>query len=380
MNKKFIFSILIAFLAIFAHKTAYAAVIDGASPAKRFSVEISFVPAKTTVSIFHAPIERVSINMRMLTATGTVSLAGDSLEIGSLSIHYYTSDDAVVKTSSVSYQKTGEALYGFTAEPIIIGQESDFIYYRIIAAAKDGTEGKYPAGGYLKAGLYHTKSQTIGAEGGTLTLHMGDQRYDNTSKSFISGALPADTKFSVKEIDSRETLPYSGNLKPIIAYEFSPANFAVKGGAYMPSITLYYGDLPADAKNIEVRWLDGTSWERVNGFINETDMRSVTLNLAHTGTKLGYYGIFEKSDLTDSGYRPLDRAFRPGEFVEFRNLSPGDKVTIYNLRGQEISKADSGSQFKWDGKRDGSYVETGSYIYQIKVKGKVISGSLVFYR
>ena len=131
--------------------------------------------------------------------------------------------------------------------------------------------------------------------------------------------------------------------------------------------------------NIEVKWLNGTVWENVN-FTNDTGMRTVTVNLPLTNTKLGYYAIFDKLPLGDSDYRPSHRVLRFGESLKFRNLEKGDIVTILDISGRSIRKLTK-VFFEWDGRKDnGSYAESGSYIYQIKAKGKIISGSTVFVR
>lgn len=70
----------------------------------------------------------------------------------------------------------------------------------------------------------------------------------------------------------------------------------------------------------------------------------------------------------------------PGEKITFRGLKEGDTVTIFNLKGQPI-KTLATAPFEWDGRTNsGGYAESGSYIYQIKVEGRVVSGSLAFVR
>jgi flagellar hook assembly protein FlgD len=74
----------------------------------------------------------------------------------------------------------------------------------------------------------------------------------------------------------------------------------------------------------------------------------------------------------------------PGGKVRFNNLKDGDSVAIYNLKGKLIKKLVPKSMeafVEWDGTSDkGGYVESGSYIYQVKADGKIISGSLAFVR
>ena len=381
MNRKFIFSILILFF-IFLGVSVYdtqAVTLDANNPIAAFSVEIRFfepVVATTTISVLHTPIERVSVNMRTLVATGTVVL--ENSDLGNLFVRYYTDNDPTLKTSSVTYQKTGSDMYSFVTNPVIVDTGAEYIYYKIIASAQDGTEGEFPEGiSYVEANLKQMKSQLIGQNGGVLTLQSGDQTRGNTVEGFAAGALLSASNFRIKELYTNETLPYLGNLRPIIVYEFTPADIIVNSQALMPSITLYYGDLPPNMNNIEVRWLSGTKWDIVN-FTNNTDMRTVTINLALTNTKLGYYGIFEKTPLTDNDYRPEFRVFKLGEKLVFRNLQAGDSVTIFDINGRQVKKLTS-PPFEWDGTKDtGGYAESGSYIYQIKVNGKTISGSVAF--
>jgi hypothetical protein len=265
-------------------------------------------------------------------------------------------------------------------DPIFVDTKSEYIYYRIEAKANDGTVGIYPSdNSYIEAALKQMRMQSIGSDGGVLTLQSGDQTKGNTVERFLPGALLSAANFRIKELYTSETLPYIGGLRPIIAYEFTPVDVIVNSQSLMPSITLYYGNLVVDTNNIEVRWLNGTRWETVN-FTNDPNMCTVTVNLALTNSKFGYYAVFDKVPLSDNDYRPVYRVFSPGSKLQFRNLQSGDSITIFDINGRQIKRITS-SPFDWDGRKDGgSYAESGSYIYQIKVNGKIISGSIVFAR
>ena len=350
-----------------------------------YKAEISFMESEQPViSIFHIPIERVSVNIRTMVATGTVVLTGveelSSVQSEAITVQYYTDDDSIIKTSNATYQKISENTYSFITDPILIDANSEYIYYRIAAKASDGTIGRFPPDdSFIEANLKQMKTQSIGPEGSVLTLQSGDQRRGNTLKYFAAGVLLSPSNFRIKELYTSESLPFIGNQKPVIAYEFTPADIVVNSQSLMPSITMYYGDLAPNMNNIEVKWLNGTVWENVN-FTNDTGMRTVTVNLPLTNTKLGYYAIFDKLPLGDSDYRPSHRVLRFGESLKFRNLEKGDIVTILDISGRSIRKLTK-APFEWDGRKDnGSYAESGSYIYQIKAKGKIISGSTVFVR
>ena len=66
---------------------------------------------------------------------------------------------------------------------------------------------------------------------------------------------------------------------------------------------------------------------------------------------------------------------------EFKNMKEGDVLKIYNVNGKKIREITSGTAegFVWDGKNDsGDWAKSGIYIYQIKIDGKLISGTIVF--
>ncbi|MBO7431460.1 MAG: hypothetical protein J6U02_01005 [Elusimicrobia bacterium] len=71
---------------------------------------------------------------------------------------------------------------------------------------------------------------------------------------------------------------------------------------------------------------------------------------------------------------------------KFNNLKEGDVVKIYNVNGKKVAELNAGTSdgFEWLGRKGtnngGDWAESGTYIYQIKVKekGKVISGTIAF--
>ena len=66
---------------------------------------------------------------------------------------------------------------------------------------------------------------------------------------------------------------------------------------------------------------------------------------------------------------------------EFKNMKEGDVLKIYNVNGKKIREITSGTAegFVWDGRNDsGDWAKSGIYIYQIKVDGKLVSGTIAF--
>ena len=71
---------------------------------------------------------------------------------------------------------------------------------------------------------------------------------------------------------------------------------------------------------------------------------------------------------------------------KFNNLKEGDVVKIYNVNGKKVAELNAGTAdgFEWLGRKgtnnSGDWAESGTYIYQIKVKddSKIISGTIAF--
>ncbi|MDR1940752.1 MAG: T9SS type A sorting domain-containing protein [Endomicrobium sp.] len=399
MSKKLFFTILIVMQIC---GLAYAATLtpDPEHRIVRFSAEVSFytAPEISVVNIFHKPIERVSVNMRTLVAVGTITLSGPSANLKSLVydeskdlsesavyLEYYTDEDtAPVKTPAL-YRKTAPRTYVFETVPLLTTKKNIYTHYRIIAISDDGTIGYYPKSGYIDTEHDgHTRVGSINSGGGIRILQSGDQRRGDTSVQFVNGALMSNVNFIIRELYTDvDPLPVSHSIKPLITYHFAPENISLKDNSLKPVISIYYGDAPApDFNNIEVKWfnINRRKWENVS-FSNNTDLRTATVNLAAAGTDLGYYAIFTKGSNLDEGFGPDQRVLTPQDSkITFKSLRDGDTVRIYNARGKVVKNI-TAYPFEWD-KRDnnGNFVETGSYIYQIKVDGKTTSGTIVIVR
>ena len=143
--------------------------------------------------------------------------------------------------------------------------------------------------------------------------------------------------------------------------------------------TFYYGVKSVSTEFVlKYKQTESDNWEDTT--ITQTDLQNKTVisNISN----LGYYGIFEKVKESDKSYRPKKRAVVKGRDVfKFNGLQEGDSVKIYTTSGKKIREISSGDLegFKWDGRKDnGDWAKSGIYVYQIKVKGKLISGTIVF--
>ena len=139
-----------------------------------------------------------------------------------------------------------------------------------------------------------------------------------------------------------------------------------------------------------MQYQEGTDWNNVSKSNLSVDKSDQLYSFS--AVKLGHYRVLESIILSNSSYRPENRIVvkakvgnsYPG--FEFKYLQEGDSVKIYNLKGKKIAELKSGNSdgFVWEGKKgtdnSGDWAESGTYIYQIKLKsgGNVISGTIAF--
>ena len=145
-----------------------------------------------------------------------------------------------------------------------------------------------------------------------------------------------------------------------------------------------------NANKFLMQYETGAEWNTItNANLNVNKTHQI---YTFSALDLGYYRVLESIKLSNSTYRPKNRivvkakvgGVYPG--FEFKYLSEGDVVKIYNLKGKKIAELKSGTSdgFIWKGKKgtdnEGDWAESGTYIYQIKLKdgGDVISGTIAF--
>ena len=142
-----------------------------------------------------------------------------------------------------------------------------------------------------------------------------------------------------------------------------------------------------EASKFTMQYQNGAEWETAAGANLSVDKTYQLYSFA--AADIGLYRVIESISLSKSSYRPDNRIVVKGKIgsnypgFEFKYLQQGDSITIYNLKGRKIRKisADGSDPTIWDGKKDnGDWAESGTYIYQIKLKdgGDVISGTIAF--
>jgi hypothetical protein len=232
----------------------------------------------------------------------------------------------------------------------------------------------------------------------------GNQEYGNTKVIIPANGLNKSAKIIIRCI----TIASNPNLSPVARvgtvskvassrdemvalYEVFADNDAEILKAI--SATFYYGaETSAKSFVLKYRKDENSDWKKVEVSNVDTQRRTISSN---TIKEFGQYGIFINNNLSDNSYRPEKRTRLKARIAsgvydgfEFKYLEEGDIVKIYSINGKKVAELTSASSnsegFVWKGKKgtdnNGDWAESGTYVYQIKLKGKgkIISGTIAF--
>lgn len=350
-------------------------------------------PKIVVPTITHTAIDAVSSIDRILNAKISVDFGSYTNAKATAKIKYYVDGDQ----STITQEPQGEGIQILNNEEFFIQlpeflQTSNNTDYQIVVDFHDDqgtliTTVVFPSSTtYQHAELTDTVAKDIIASmGGTVEFNSGNQQYSNTKLEISKDALSADAQIVIKQIpiDNFDTSSSSEQLAAVYKVYSIPENIEILSPI---KANFYYGLTPTSTKFVlKYKKEETDKWKILT--ISKTDLqnRIITSNIG----KFGYYGIFEKIKEEDSNYRP-DKRVRVKARIptyggfKFNNLKDGDVVKIYTTSGKKIAELTTGDAegFEWKGRKgtnnSGDWAPSGIYIYQIKVKGKVISGTIVF--
>jgi len=223
----------------------------------------------------------------------------------------------------------------------------------------------------------------IGPPGGSVYLD------DGTGVTIPEGALTKWVSVSIKRIKDIQNLPLGNRaampVKPISAYEFGAKELngkKIDSLMFKKASTVILAYEYEDGERIleerlRIFWRDLLDWRLSGGEVDKKKKIVTAKNVMH----LSKFALFPiRFGLSADAYRPVRKiitpAFKDGinDAIEFENLD-GKQFTIriYDITGKRIRILSNNPV--WDGTDDdGDIVESGVYIYQLKVEGKVISG------
>lgn len=381
--KKIIISLLSLIVLLTTSVVGYAEVLKVLASYAKF-------PKTIDAKIKHIAIETVSTIDGLLNAKISVDFGSHTTSTAKARIKYYVNGD----TSTTDQKPTEEGIKilnneeFFIALPKLSLTDEQFLDYQIIVDF-------YNAQGTLENTIYFpsntdptsyqhsvfvssiTKSITASTDD-VVEFNSGNQQYGNTKLQITAGTLSSDSQLSIKQLPA-DSSGGSSAEQMLTKYEISSVPEVEISSESPIKATFFYGtDSVSTEFVLKYKKDENSDWENV--VISEKDLanKTVTANI----TKFGYYAVFEISKAEDKNYRPRKRVVVKGRDVfKFNGLKEGDSVKIYTTMGKKIKEIRSGDSegFKWNGQKDnGDWAKSGIYIYQIKVNGKLISGTIAF--
>lgn len=359
-----------------------------------FCISIINAQSEETVTIF----VRLCVEPRIIHTPYTfISMSGNLIIV-----------DAKIKISSAGYtnlslyyRKYGETSFNetsfvaknrdngyFSGEAIIPKEQacSPGVEYYIKAESLGFTNKYYWASDTAPYQLAITKKATavISKAGGDVIFTDGNP-YDGETKIKIpKNALSKPTTITIeqKEFNVNLSKPRcSLNIIPACFYQISPSGLVFNKSV---SLELLFLDHNKDRKedtylycvnSLRMFWHDGFDWRVLGGYISYKD-NTYTSKIMRCSS----YALFPAKHLTYHDYRPKEKILTPNndnhnDFAFFNGLDGNFNIDIFNMRGKKIRRI---RYFPaWDGKDDqGKFVKNGIYIYQFKINGRVISGTI----
>ena len=391
MNKKYFSSLLASFIILFASVYVFA---DGVN---RTYKSVALFPTFFEAKIMHTAVNSVSPIDAILNIKTQVNF-GNYISATAQMLYYFDDDSSSVSTvdkGSISHKADF-----YMATPKIQSSYDKINYQiKITLKKKDDTADYYSywpsTGTYYQAQVVSsttthpatitnsTTSHITASSGGMLEYESGNQEFENSKLTIPAGALSGDTDITITQAQP-ETSADGQEMVSLYNVEAGTAGTEINSG-YSLAANFYYG-IETEATKFELMYRETptSAWEKVT--ISETD--NVNKIIKANITKFGEYAVFVSRNLSDGDYRPAKRvrvktriANGTYEGFRFKYLKEGDTVKIYNVNGKKIREITAGDAngFVWDGRKDnGDWAESGTYIYQIKVDGKLVSGTIAF--
>lgn len=348
-----------------------------------FTATVSFDDAQPPV-VAHAPLTRISPVTKYAVFKGT---ATDGTGVSSVSINYYLDNNTSFSTATFS--AGGASSYGFSCRVKLNFTRASVLNYRIAAVDTFGNTGYWPSGGgFYQVSVLPGTDKHFGTGGGSLVLYDGSPD-DQTIVDIPAGALDSPADVSIGELDPADDAIPPGNYpaltkKPVAVYRFEPSGIIFKKPV---KLSLLFPDTDRDGTvdgttyntaDLKVMWWDGFEWRVLGTGIDQKSSQAVTWT-----KHFSLYAIFPVAALTDDDYRPKEKIITPAsldgynDFAVFGAIGADDVVNIFDVNGRRIRQLKNDNTL-WDGKDDnGRTVESGLYVYQIKVGGKIINGTIV---
>lgn len=397
MNKKKVFLSLLIF--VFT-----AMVVIKAEAIVNFLAEVIIPKAK----INHTAVTNVSAVNRNLNVEVVVDFGVYTSAPEAQLVYFFDNDSSNKQIVSKENIPNGQPFYIETGK---FDSGHNSISYQIKAKLKaqngDEAYAYWPEDQSASSDTFHfttitsSASAVIGDGGGTVVIDDGDQETGNSGVIVEPGTLDPGTEVIIEELDFDDWFPAMNINKTsyAMAYYGKPiSGINVKTNppqdTFDPPLNIQLSMKDSNVTKFVVIYRKDASvpeeeWEVVK--IESVDFSEGVRLVYCKAAKAGQYILFPGKDLGSKDYKPekrvrvKSRISNYGGF-KFNNLKDGDVVKIYTINGKKIAELTTGNfkGFEWKGRKgtnnSGDWAESGTYIYQIKLKeeGKIISGTIAF--
>jgi hypothetical protein len=390
MKRKYFSLLLTGFMLLLGSAYVFA---DVEKTYASYAIFPTFIEAK----IIHTAVNSVSSIDSILNIKTQVNF-GNYISATAQMLYYFDEDPSSVVT--VNKGPISHKANFYMATPKIQGSYDKINYQIKITLKKNGDDTEYYSY-WPSTGTYYTPqivssttthpaiitnsttTHITVADGGSLEYESGNQEFTNTKLIIPAGALSGDTDVTVTQ-SQVETSTDGQEMVALYNIEAGTPGTEVESGSSMIA-NFYYG-IETNAKKFDLMYRETptSEWEKVTVTGFDAANKIISANI----TKFGEYAVFISKNLSSNDYRPEKRvriksriASGAYEGFRFKYLKEGDVVKIYNLNGKKIREitAGDGNGFVWNGRKDnGDWAESGTYVYQIKVRGKIVSGTIAF--
>ncbi|MBN1385023.1 MAG: hypothetical protein JW983_09110 [Elusimicrobia bacterium] len=218
-------------------------------------------------------------------------------------------------------------------------------------------------------------SEKIGLGGGTIEIP------NKIKLNIPPGAVKGTTEISVLKRNVELLSRGNGSAKdgpPVCAYEFFPSGLTFEIPV-MVEMSYLDGVVPeGEEDNLRVFYWDGIEWRYIGGEVDKEN-KVVIAKLSH----FSIYAILPAKEVLP--VRPAEKIITPAlrdgnnDQANFDGLAGKDvDISIYDITGRKVRTINALADGSfWDGE-DGldNIVESGVYIYQFELDGKMYSGTI----